>query len=100
MIVNVKKSAANNSIKYKTDLSKITEEMTALKDSKNVLEKKLKHCNCTSGAVTISSISSVTTKNNNKTSNEQTKIDQVMTTAKAEIHRLVSHELYFLIILD
>lgn len=93
MIVNVKKSAANNSNKHKTDLCRLTEEVTTLKDGKNVLEKKLKNCNCTSGGAAAFS-TMVTTKGSKTMSafNEQTKIDQITATAKAEIQRLVSHD--------
>lgn len=95
MIGNVKKSAVNNTNKYKAELCKVTEEVTALKDAKNALEKKLKNCNCPSGAAAAATVSSmVTTKGNKTTStfNEQTKIDQITATAKAEIQRLVSHD--------
>jgi len=91
VIVNVKKSAANNSNKYKTEICKLTEEMTALKDAKNALEKKFKNCNCTSAAA----ITSMVTSKGNKTIsnvNEQTKVDQITATAKAEIQKLVSHD--------
>ncbi|XP_070492663.1 putative leucine-rich repeat-containing protein DDB_G0290503 isoform X2 [Chironomus tepperi] len=86
VIVNVKKSAANNSNKFKAEINKLAEEMTTLKDAKNVLEKKLKNCNCTSaGAIT----SMVTSKGNKTISNEQTKVDQITATAKAEIQKLL-----------
>lgn len=93
VIGNVKKSAANNTNKYKTEINKITEEVTALKDAKNVLEKKLKNCNCISGAAAGASTTSMVTTKGNKTiptlNEQQTKIDQITATAKAEIQRLL-----------
>lgn len=81
MIGNVKKAAAMESAKHTTDSVKLMEEIATLKDSRNLLEKKLRNCTCTSGAVKAT-----------KNFTNDTKIDQITTSAKAEIQRLVSHD--------
>lgn len=83
VIGNVKKAAANESVKHTTDIAKLMEEIATLKDSRNLLEKKLRNCTCTSAGKVA--------KNSTLVSNEA-KVDQIMASAKAEIQRLVSHE--------
>lgn len=83
VIGNVKKAAANESAKHTTDIAKLMEEIATLKDSRNLLEKKLRNCTCTSAVKVV--------KNSTLVSNDA-KVDQIMASAKAEIQRLVSHE--------
>lgn len=73
-----------------TEINKLLEEMATLRDSKNLLEKKLRHCNCTSvtAATAVGNVNVKGTK-----ANDQTKVDQITASAKAEIQKLVNHEL-------
>lgn len=82
VIGNVKKAAANESAKHTTDIAKLMEEIATLKDSRNLLEKKLRNCTCTSAVKVVK----------NSTLSNDTKVDLIMASAKAEIQRLVSHE--------
>jgi hypothetical protein len=83
VIGNVKKAAVNESNKYCNEVVKLAEEVTMLKESKNLLEKKLRNCTCTS-------VGAKGTKS--ATSNNDAKVDQIIASAKAEIQKLVSHE--------
>lgn len=79
VVGNVKKSAASHSQKQLSDIAKLSEEMAALKDGKNSLEKKLRSCTCQPALKAI------------KTSGAgDSKVDQITSTAKAEIQKLVS----------
>jgi hypothetical protein len=77
VVGNVKKSAANNSQKQSSDLTKMSEEIASLKENKNFLEKKLRGCACASGGRGV--------KNGG-----DNRLDQITATAKAEIQKLVS----------
>lgn len=80
VVGNVKKTAANITAKQSSEIVKLSEEVATLKDSKNVLEKKLRSCACLSlpkGALKHSP-------------SGETKVDQISATAKAEIQKLVS----------
>ena len=79
VVGNVKKTAANNSQKHLADISKLSEEIATLKDGKNSLEKKIRCCTCSS-----------VLKGTKGAAPGDLKIDQISTTAKAEIQKLVS----------
>lgn len=76
---NVKKSATNNSHKQLSDITKLSEEIASLKESKNFLEKKLRGCACASGKGVKTGAGG-----------DSNKLDQFAVTAKAEIQKLVS----------
>lgn len=77
---NVKKTAASHSQKQLADIAKLSEEMAALRDGKNALEKKLRSCTCQPAALKAIKTSGA----------GDTKVDQITSTAKAEIQKLVS----------
>lgn len=83
VIGNVKKAAANETNKYLSEVAKLMEEMAAFKESRNLLEKKLRNCTCTSAG---------TKGIKNASVSSDAKVDQITASAKAEIQRLVSHE--------
>jgi hypothetical protein len=89
VIGNVKKSAANSSNKHTTEIAKLGEEIAAMRDSRNVLEKRLRNCSCLSGAVVANHGAGA----RGTKASEQTKVDQITATARAEIQKLVSHEM-------
>lgn len=71
VVGNVKKSAAHTSHKQLSDVAKLTEEVTTLKDGKNLLEKRMRSCTCA------------------KVAKSSSTVDQLTATAKAEIQKLV-----------
>lgn len=90
VVGNVKKVAANNSNKQLAEISKLNEEIAAFRDSKNLLEKKLRNCNCTSAGALKGAITKT-----NAISNDHTKVEMITATAKAEIQRLVKSRFSF-----
>lgn len=79
VVSNVKKTSVSTSNRQSLEITKLTEELTALRDTKNTIDKKIKHCNC-SGVIS------------GKVKKEDNKIDSITTAAKAEIQKLVSHQ--------
>lgn len=95
IVANVKRTAAHHKQKHLVDIAKMSEEISQLRESnKNLIEKKLRKCTCSSVVKTSVNSTSVTVtipmKNNNNII-DQHKLDQMMANhAKAEIKRLVS----------
>lgn len=81
IVGNVKRTAAHHKQKHLAEMTKMSEEIATLRDSKNSIEKKLRSCTCSS--VLLKGV------NLSKSANEL-KADQIMANAKAEIKRLVS----------
>ena len=75
---NVKKTATNHSHKQLSDMTKLSEEIASLKDSKNFLDKKSRGCACTSACKGVKNCAA-----------GDSKLDQIAATAKAEIQKLV-----------
>lgn len=84
VIGNVKKAAINESNKHLNEVAKLTEEIIALKDLKNLLEKKLRNCTCTSAVVSTKGVIK-----------SDAKVEQITASAKAEIQKLVCHEFIY-----
>ena len=73
-------------------MAKLSEEIAALKESKNALEKRLRNCSCLSVTAASSNHHHHHGVRGTK-ANEQTKVDQITATARAEIQKLVNHEI-------
>jgi hypothetical protein len=82
IVGNVKKTAAHHKQKHLVEMTKMSEELATIRDTKNFIEKKLRSCVCSSVHKGV-----ILTKNN---SASELKTDQIMANAKAEIKRLVS----------
>lgn len=79
VVGNVKKTAANASQKHLADIARLAEEVATLKDGKNLLEKKSRCCTCASVLKGVKGAAP-----------GDLKTDQISTTAKTEIQKLVS----------
>jgi hypothetical protein len=82
IVGNVKRTAAHHKQKHLAEMTKMSEEIATLRDSRNLIsiEKKLRSCACSSALKGVNLTKSAS----------GLKADQIMANAKAEIKRLVS----------
>lgn len=85
----MKKTAAHHRQKHLVEMTKMSEELATIRDSRNLIEKKLRTCVCSSAHKGV-----ILTKNHCSNASEL-KTDQIMANAKAEIKRLVSDYFQF-----